>query len=101
MAGLFFFLIVIYSNIMRSIKEVLSQRDWNKGRYIKHEWQEFGYRLATELKDLNHRSLYMKLAKNEERKILQKALDFSKDYKKDRAKLFMWKLKRLRDNVDT
>ena len=85
---------------MESIKDVLSKRDWDKGRYIKHEWQDFGYRLAVELKDLDHRSLYMKLAKNEDRKKLQKALDFSKDYKKDRAKLFMWKLKRLRDKID-
>jgi len=85
---------------MESIKDVLSKRDWDKGRYIKHEWQDFGYRMAMELKDLEHRSLYMKLAKNEDRKKLQKALDFSKDYKKDRAKLFMWKLKRLRDKID-
>jgi len=85
---------------MKSIKDVLSVRDWDKGRYIKHEWQDFGYRLAVELKDKEHRSLYMKLAKNEDRKMLQKALDFSKDYKSGRAKLFMWKLKRLREKTD-
>jgi len=85
---------------MKSIKDVLSGREWDKGRYIKHEWQDFGYRLTVELKDLEHRSLYMKLAKNEDRKLLQKALDFSKDYRNDRAKLFMWKLKRLRGKMD-
>lgn len=85
---------------IESIKDVLAKRDWDKGKYIKHEWQDFGYRLAVELKDLEHRSLYMRLAKNEDRNKLQKALDFSKDYKKDRAKLFMWKIKRLRQNIN-
>ncbi len=91
---------------MKSIKELLEKRDWDKGKHIKYEWQEFGYRLAVELKDLKHRSLYMKLAKNEDRKLLQKALDFTKDYKEKavsksgRAKLFMWKLKNLRVGIN-
>ncbi len=85
---------------MKSLKDILSQRDWDKGKYLKYEWQDFAYRMALALNDLKHRSLYMKLAKTEDRKILQKALNFSKDYKSGKAKLFMWKLARLREGIN-
>ena len=82
---------------VKSIKDVLSNRNADKGKYLKHEWQDFGYRLAVELRDLKHRSLYMKFAKTEKRHILETALAFAKDYDSGRAKLFMWKLKKIRE----
>ncbi len=84
---------------MRSIKDVLSARDPRKGRYSKHEYQVFGYYLATVLGDVKHKTLYIKLAKDEDRKLLENALSFVKDSKaRSPGRLFMWKLKELRDS---
>lgn len=70
----------------------------DKGGYISQEFQDFGYRLAIELNDLKHKSLYMKLAKKEPRAMLERALSFVKDAEtaKSKARLFMWKLGQLR-----
>jgi len=82
---------------MKSISDILSSRKSQK-KYITREFQHYGYRLAEGVGDLKHKSLYIKLAKEESREILQKAWDFVKDSRaKSRAKLFMWKLKKLRE----
>ena len=49
----------------------------DKGGYITQEFQDFGYRLAVELDDLKHKSLYIKMAKEEKREILEKRLNRS------------------------
>jgi hypothetical protein len=68
----------------------------NKG-YISQEFQDFGYRLAVELDDLEHKSLYMKLAKQEERVLLERALSFVSDVRaKNKGALFMWKFNQLK-----
>ena len=65
--------------------------------YISQEFQDYGYRLALELDDLPHKSLYIRLAKTMPRAILEQAHSFVSDAKADsKAKLFMWKLKQLR-----
>lgn len=67
------------------------------GGYITQEFQDFGLRLAHELNDLSHKSLYIKLAKEEKRGVLERALSFVKDSQaKSKARLFMWKLKQLK-----
>jgi len=72
----------------------------DKGGYITQEFQDFGYRLAVELDDLAHKSLYIKMAKNKKRAILEQALSFVKDANaKSKAKLFMWKLKQLEHEI--
>ena len=86
---------------MERIGDILKEKGVDPSKYINYEFQDFGYRLACELDDLEHRSLYMKLAKTEPRGRLEKALSFVKDAsnldgEKSRAKLFMWKLKELR-----
>jgi hypothetical protein len=70
----------------------------DKGGYITQEFQDFGYRLAVDLDDLKHKSLYMKLSKTESRAILERALSFVSDAPavKSKAKLFMWKLKQIK-----
>ncbi len=70
----------------------------DQGGYITQEFQDFGYRLAVALDDLQHKSLYIKLAKTESRGLLETALSFVSDAAtvKSKAKLFMWKLKQLR-----
>jgi len=70
----------------------------DKGGYITQEFQDFGYRLAVELDDLKHTSLYMRMAKREQRGILEKALSFVKDANaKSKGRLFMWKVKQLKE----
>ena len=88
---------------METVGDILKKEDLKPSKHIKHEFQDFGYRLACELDDLEHRSLYMKLAKEQPRVRLENALAFVKDIERDKlegekskAKLFMWKLKELR-----
>jgi hypothetical protein len=68
------------------------------GKYISQEFQDFGYRLALELDDLKHKSLYIKLAKNEDRGLLEAARRFviDADHARSKGRLFMWKLKELK-----
>jgi hypothetical protein len=70
----------------------------DKGGYITQEFQDFGYRLALDLDDMKHKSLYMRLAKTVPRILLERALSFVADAQnaKSKARLFMWKLKELR-----
>jgi len=69
----------------------------DKGGHITREFQDFGYRLAVQLDDLKHKSLYMKLAKTTDRSLLEKALSFVSDANaRSKAKLFMWKVQELR-----
>ena len=69
----------------------------DKGGFITREFQDFGYRLAIELKDMNHKSLYIKMARDVHRPLLERALSFVKDANaKNKAKLFMWKVKQLK-----
>ncbi len=85
---------------MQSIKSVLNKFDPVKDKYVSREFQTFGLKLAEELDDYKHRSLYMKLAKTVHRSILERALSFCIDSKADnKGALFMWKLKELRDGI--
>lgn len=70
----------------------------DKGGYISQEFQDYGYRLAVEFDDLKHKSLYIKMAKNEKRGILESARSFVIDSNaKSKARLFMWKVKQLKN----
>lgn len=71
----------------------------DKQRRISREWQDYAYRLALELGDTEHTSLYMRMCKNTPRYILEEALIFVKGASKvrSRAKLFMWKVKQIRE----
>ncbi len=70
-------------------------------RYVKTEYQAYGLELAKELGDWKNRSLYIKLAKEQPREILEQARLFVKDQPsgkiKNRARLFMWKLQQLKN----
>jgi len=71
----------------------------SKQRRISREWQDYAYRLALELGDTAHTSLYMRLVKNTPRYLVEEAKNFVKDARevKSKARLFMWKLKQLRE----
>lgn len=82
-----------------SLKGILFKFDPKADRYISREFQKYGYDLAEELGDLEHKSLYMRFAKTTPRHLLEQARYFVKDAGdvKSSARLFMWKLKQLRD----
>ena len=69
-------------------------------KYLKHEFQDYGLRLAHKLDDVEHKSLYIKLSKGEKRNLLERAFQFAIDYPgmegKNKGKLFMWSLGKLR-----
>ncbi len=86
---------------LQSIQQILAGYNLgDKGKYITREFQDYGYRLAQELKDEKHKSLYIKLAKEIDRKLLEEAKIFVKDARevKSKGRLFMWKLAELRRN---
>jgi hypothetical protein len=83
---------------LQPVGELLTGFDWEEDKYISREFQKYGYDLAEELNDLEHKALYMKLAKETPRQLLEQARNFVKDAGKvrSRGRLFMWKLQQLR-----
>lgn len=70
----------------------------DKDKYVSAEFQKYAYDLAVELGDMEHKSLYMRLAKTTPRILLENARSFVKDADNARSKgrLFMWKLSELK-----
>ncbi len=84
---------------MKSIKQAIAETKFkDRPKNIAYEFQEYGVYLAESLQDTKHYSLYIKLAKELDRKILEDALNFTKGYygAKSKAKVFMWRLQELR-----
>lgn len=67
-------------------------------RYVKHEFQDYAIRLASDLGDLPHKAIYLRLAKTVNRSLLEQAAVFALGYFKElnKGKVFMWKLAQLR-----
>jgi hypothetical protein len=81
---------------MKSIKSVLQNFKPTQDTYISREFQSFAMHLSEKLDDVKHKSLYMRLARDLPRPVLEKALRFVVDSNaRNRAALFMWKLKDL------
>ena len=84
---------------MKSIKKAIAETKFkDRPKNIAHEFQFYGCFLAESLDDTKHYSLYIKLAKEVERSILEGALNYTKGYHeaKSKAKIFMWRLQQLR-----
>ena len=81
-----------------AIGDILGDYKAKEDKYISREFQQYGYELAEELDDLEHKALYIKLAKEESRGLLETARSFVKDASsvKNKGKLFMWKLTQLK-----
>lgn len=81
-----------------SIGSLLEDYEQEEDKYISREFQQYGYELAEELNDLKHKSLYIKLAKETPRGLLEAAKSFVKDAEnvKSKGRLFMWKLQQLK-----
>ena len=85
---------------MKSLKQILDDPVFAKAstgeakRYVTREFQDYGVRLAEELGDMKHKSLYIKLAKTVDRAKLETVRRFVIDSNADnKGALFMWKLK--------
>ncbi len=86
---------------MKSIKTAIAETKFkDRPKNIAYEFQEYGVYLAESLEDTKHYSLYIKLAKEMDRKILEEALNYTKGYynAKNKAKVFMWRLNMLKSS---
>jgi len=83
---------------MEKISKILRGRKFNRDYRCSHEFQAYGNRLAEELGDKKHRTLYIKLAKTEDRNLLETAREsvISSRAAKTKGRLFMWKLTQLK-----
>ena len=87
---------------MDRIEKILPKRvdPEEKQRYITREFQDYGYRLACEMGEESRKAMYIKLAKNKPRALLEQARSYVVDYPnaKNKGKLFLWKIKELEKN---
>jgi len=81
-----------------TVADVLKGFRGDKDKYISQEFQKYGYDLAMELGDSKNISYYIKLTKENNRGLVEKARNFVKDANKVRSKpaLFVWKLTQLK-----
>lgn len=90
-----------YPKWVKSLANILDryQLETDKQRRISREFQDYAYRLAVELGDEAHKAIYMRLAKNTDRALLEEARIFVKGavHAKSRGRLFMWKLHQLKE----
>lgn len=85
---------------MKPIKTVIAETKFkDRPKNLSKEFQVFGVYLAESLQDTKHYSLYIKLAKEVDRKLLEEALSYTKDYHsaRNKARVFMWRLGQLRN----
>ena len=85
------------------LSTLLEDYEPEEDKYISREFQKYGYELAEELDDLEHKSLYIKLAKVTPRGLLEAAKSFVKDAKdvKNKGALYMWKLNQLKKEKES
>lgn len=87
---------------MKKLNQIIAEtKHKDRPKNISHEFQMYGVYLAESLNDTKHYSLYIKLAKELDRKILEEALNFTKGYygAKSKARVFMWKLQHLKKRL--
>jgi hypothetical protein len=86
---------------MQKLGDILTLFNPLEDKYISREFQSYGIYLAEQLDDYKHKSLYIRLAKTVPRAVLEKALTFTKDANANsRPKLFMWKMKKLKNGEE-
>lgn len=82
----------------KSLGDIMKKRQENS-KYVNHEFQTYGSWLSAQLDaDKKQMSLFIKLAKNEDRSLIQTALEFVKGVNrpKNKVALFLWKLKEIK-----
>jgi hypothetical protein len=88
-----------FSCQMKKLAQVIAETKFkDRPKNLSQEFQVFGVYIAESLNDTKHYSLYIKLAKNYDRSILEEALSYAKGYysARNKARVFMWRLKELR-----
>ena len=86
---------------MKRISQIIDEiKNPERPKNLSREFQVYGVYLAESLDDTKHYSLYIKLAKQYNRGLLEEALTYAKGYTqaKSKAKIFMWRLTQLRKN---
>jgi hypothetical protein len=87
---------------MKKIGTIITEtRAKKRATNISREFQLFGVYLAESLDDTKHYSLYIKLAKQYDRGMLEEALSFVKGATSvnSKGRLFMWKLKAMKEEA--
>ena len=85
---------------MKKLSKIIAEVKFkDRPKNIAHEFQFYGCFLAESLDDTKHYSLYIKLAKEIPRQILEDTLNYTKGYysAKNKGRVFMWRLKQLKD----
>lgn len=82
---------------MQDLKTILSKVNLDDtDKYLSREFQKYGIYLSERLGDMKHKALYIKMAKETDRRILADALSFVLDANaRSKPRLFMWKVKQL------
>jgi len=87
---------------MKSIAKIIDENKFpDRPKNLHTEFQQYGVWICEQLGDTKHYSLYIKLAKETDRSLLEEALTFTKGYlnAKNKGRVFMWRLKQLRDSA--
>lgn len=86
---------------MKKIADLLKNKKLDQDHRNKYEYQAYGNRLAEEFEDEKHRALYIKLAKNEPRGLLETAREYvlAAENVTTRGRLFMWKLTEIKKEL--
>ncbi len=81
------------------IKAFIEKID-KKKKYVKYDFQELGLMIASRLGEWSKRSFYIKLAKEEDKKLLMQAYMYAADAPlKKRPALFLWRLEDLKQKT--
>ncbi len=89
---------------MKKLSKILDEAKFpDRPKNLYTEFQQYGVWLCEQLGDLKRYSLYIKLAKEVDRALLEEALTFTKGYTsaKSKPKVFMWRLAQLRSTQDS
>lgn len=83
---------------MKSLGKIIAETKFNRPKNLSTEFQVYGVYLAEQLGDTKRYSLYIKLAKDIPRELLNEALTYTKGFTnaKSKARVFMWRLKQLK-----
>jgi len=86
---------------VQGISDIIKNKGFTRDVRNTYEFQAYGNRLAQELGDLQHRTLYIKLAKTEDRNLLEVAREYvmRSEHATTKGKLFMWKLSELKKQL--
>lgn len=83
---------------MKTISDIINSKKMSRDYRCSHEFQAYGNKLSEDLGDKKHRALYIKLAKTEDRSLLEEAKDsvLSSRNATTKGRLFMWKVGQLK-----